>query len=140
MVKNFKIEYLILKVLGYKSSKNNPQKLPKTMTYNCCSKRDPQQLLKLIIHVNVTQKMTHKRYSKNDQQTLLKKLSINLTQKNDPQVLVRKWFATFTQTLLKNVQKDFLIKKPLHFHSSFSVKNSYSQSQFLNDLNNLTLY
>ena len=62
MVKNFKIEYLILKVLGYKSSKNSPQKLLKTMTHNFCTKRDPQQLLKIIIH---------KYYSKNDPQTLL---------------------------------------------------------------------
>ena len=46
----------MLKELGYKSLKNSPQKLIKKMTNSSCSKRDPQQLLKEIIHKHYSKK------------------------------------------------------------------------------------
>ena len=45
-LRNFKIEYLILKGLDLKSSKNDPQTLLKKVIHNCYSKIELQTLFK----------------------------------------------------------------------------------------------
>lgn len=105
MVKNFKIEYLMLKELGYKSLKNNPQKLIKKWPITVAQKGIHNSYSEKL-STNITQKNDPQRYSKNDQQTLLKKVISKLYSKifstSVTQKMAHNFYSNFTQKCSKS--------------------------------------